>query len=324
MITLDERFALVDSIVGGFGGMFADSVGGRIAWLVDANKRPQAIAALRQTFVRDAQKFDALVVRTGRYGYRQLIAWRDQIGTLGIDPARITMIDIDESLNKLFIGTIDTRAASDVRQALLARGVPQDAFDVEQAPLPIPRSTGPTLSDTVNPIMGGIMAVGCTISFNVEYSYAMYFATNSHCSPNYGVVDSTLAYQPQAGYNPDPFNPLSLSYKYIGYEAVDPTPRTAAVLGPICTYSRCRFSDVALYRYVNSSRSQALGKIAQTTYLNGDPYPGSTTLTGTPFQISGELVNNDLYMYMIVHKMGRRTGWTYGPITRTGQVQNRV
>ncbi len=76
----------------------------------------------------------------------------------------------------------------------------------------------------------------------------------------------------------------------------------------------CRQSDAAYIRYDEtiSNNDIQFGRIARTN--SRSPTSGSTTINGT-FLMTGETSSH--LGGQELNKIGQRTGWTYGPITRT-------
>ena len=325
MNTIDDQFARIDSVVPGFGGLFFDTTDRLTVWLADTTKGAQVADAIRAALPSARSHLDrGFAIRKGKYGYGQLLTWYRSLGQAGLGPEVITLTDIQEDKNRIFLGVINSTAIQATRLALESVGVPSDAFAVGVVPRPHPAiGTGPTLMDTVNAIVGGVYIASpnlghCSLGFNVEYNGTMYYATASHCTPNQGVVDSTdVWYQPGFDYKAPP---LTSSYLSIGKEVIDKPLRSAAAIGSRCSmWSYCRMADVALHRYENSSRSQSYA-IARTTFFGSPPDTGSKTIsTSTPtFPISAEYGAYNLYVgTSYVHKMGAKTGWTWGQVFDT-------
>jgi hypothetical protein len=96
-----------------------------------------------------------------------------------------------------------------------------------------------------------------------------------------------------------------VSDEFIGHEIADPSffRGNNCPKGKKCRYSDANFSEGA------SGVNLALGMIAKTT----GPNNGSLTLNGS-FQITGEASAS---VRDTANKVGRTTGWTQGPVTRT-------
>ena len=73
---------------------------------------------------------------------------------------------------------------------------------------------------------------------------------------------------------------------------------------------RCRFSDAAL---VQSNGDQAVGYIARTT--SRGRYSGSLTISASNPHLSFTSQSGVAFPGTQVEKVGRTTGWTYGPVT---------
>jgi hypothetical protein len=172
-----------------------------------------------------------------------------------------------------------------------------------------------TLSSEHRPVPGGVQLYmthegrrlgTCTLGWNTVYNGAPAFVTNSHCTAQRGNRDNTLFYQPW------PFNHL-----YIGNEVLDPPNNIHRDIytGKYCPFfSQCRYSDAAVVAY-RSSSLPIRAAIARTMNYNGskninqsNPYfwINSTTLSQPPENAHFQL-----------DKVGFRTGWTWGEVTRT-------
>lgn len=128
------------------------------------------------------------------------------------------------------------------------------------------------------------------------------FLTASHCTVSYLQLDAGTTYTFQ--------NSLTSSDS-LAYEFDDPTYFTG---GACPSSARCRYSDVAFYRYLNGSNS-GLGTIARTTYSDSGA-PGSTTISGH-FTVVGDWPYS--FLYEQLQKVGATSGWTYGSTTATCQ-----
>jgi hypothetical protein len=151
----------------------------------------------------------------------------------------------------------------------------------------------------------GIPGFVCTLGFNVRSPAAPNvhgFVTNSHCTNEQGGVEGTPYYQHRQDV-PDTF---------IGIEAHDLEYST----GGMCPEGRrCRWSDAAGVRY-EPGVSNVLGQIYRTRFpgttedgsLEIDPdNPRWQIVDEVPFPMIGQ----------IIHKTGRTTGWTMGPVVAT-------
>ncbi|MDQ3995889.1 MAG: S1 family peptidase [Gemmatimonadota bacterium] len=258
-------------------------------------------------------------------------AWHEKAWPHVLSVSGAVFSDIDEGTNRLRFGGVDAAAVQRVAGVLGQLGIPSDASIVEQT-APIERMH--TLRDRVRPVHGGYQinfldAAGvrtvsflCTLGFNVVKNGVSSFITNSHCTNHQGGTETpTDYYQPLMDPDGDRLvNPEN----FIGVEVEDPhydAVSCAVEMGLPGTV--CRYSDAARAEYrVNGAFE--LGRIARTTQgyqdaprgpdgvripvLDVDPAKPSFTIKSEQQRsVLGEQAN----------KVGRTTGWTFGPVTQT-------
>jgi hypothetical protein len=224
-------------------------------------------------------------------------------------------VDIDEAANRVRVGLAPGNPESAVRQALKGSGVPREAVIISQS---TPIKNVKTLTQRFRPIPGGVetafplpsmpgFAGLCTIGFNARLvgQGGNYFVTASHCSDIQGGVEGTRYFQP--------FSDLIRGGSRVATEFRDPRYGNP---GGLCVYegARCRLSDALLARYTSSDLPQ-FGMIARTTFalqrigsleIDQD-HPRWRIALEFAFPFEGE----------IVHKTGRTSGWTFGPVILT-------
>jgi hypothetical protein len=314
----------VAQVVPGFGGYFLDN-GVPTVYLTDPSRRPEAEAALAG-FLSD-RGFTAadLRVRQASYDWSQLDAWHEQAWPRALSVSGAVYSDIDEGSNRLRFGGVDAAAVQGIVGALAGLGIPADAAVVEQT-APIERMI--TLRDRVRPVDGGYqinffatpaspVTLVCTMGFNVVKNGVNSFITNSHCTNHQGgTTPGTDYYQPTRGLVANPNN-------FIGIEVEDPEYEAINCVQDFQLPAVCRYSDAARAQYASGVPFQ-LGRIARTTTryqdtprnANGDRVPILEVDPVNPFftikkeqkrSVLGEEAN----------KVGRTTGWTFGPVTQT-------
>jgi hypothetical protein len=235
--------------------------------------------------------------------------WRDRL-LPAIAKGGLVSLDIDETVNLLAIGVESETVGNQVLSELDGLLIPRQAAKVfvdkgDEATL--------TLTQYHRPVQGGFLIgpSGCTLGFNARQDHPKFgalrvFLTASHCSEQMFRLDHGVAYQP--GYSPS--HPDYL----IGYEIKDPTNHNCDALH----YYNCRMSDASMYEY-EPSTTDDWGYLARTTgySLYG---PGSIEVDSPPyhfFAIMGKLDDASEQVGEYINKMGRRTGWTRGPVTQT-------
>ena len=146
--------------------------------------------------------------------------------------------------------------------------------------------------------------------------------TNSHCTnatEAVGGVSGAQFFQGNGSYN--------ISSRFLGVEIVDPAFNTTgftesggtASLGPPVgggSGRPWRYSDAAFVDYdlSQNSTNTLFGQIAKTEH-SGTNAPGSHNRINA-FHIESDAANYQHPVGTVVHRVGRTSGWTTGPITR--------
>lgn len=208
--------------------------------------------------------------------------------------------DHDERVGKLVFGVRNANAAAGVRRSLLARGLSAADFDVVQ--------TGEiaalaTLRDRFRPTQAGIQIhftqYVCTMGFNVDHAGGRSFITNSHCTAKQGGVQNTVYYQPVSSTSPE----------VIATEVDDP----AYTKGGSCPKGKmCRRSDSSRALY-DAGTASIRGDILKTTGANNN----SLTVAGVFSVTSQDNTTTNFPIGLVLNKVGRTTGWSQGPVSRT-------
>jgi hypothetical protein len=316
----------VAAVVPGFGGYFLDESGAPVVYLTDPAQRPAAEDALAGFLADRGFKESDLRVRQGRYDYLQLNAWHEQSWAQALAVTGAVFTDLDEGSNQLRFGAVDAAAVANVAAAVSAAGVPAAAFTVEVA---APIQQVHTLRDRARPVQGGYQinfldAAGvrtvsflCTMGFNVVKNGVNSFITNSHCTNHQGGTEiGTDYYQPLMDPDGDRFvNPEN----FIGIEVEDPhyDPVTCAT-DFLLPGTVCRYSDAARGEYA-ADQPFDLGRIARTTVGYQDLPATGAVLDVDPTNPSFRIISESKRSVLgeIANKVGRTTGWSFGPITQT-------
>lgn len=318
-VTHDDRLLQIAAKTPGFAGMFLDDRGvftirmTNADWIAKsarpAEERAKIVASILsvmgEDFITQAQASrpespsKEVVLLQSEFSFEQLHGWMKNLDFVRADPGVVT-IDVNETFNRVVIGALPEameKIAPIVRQA----GVPQAAVVIEADE---PVTQGASVRDRFRPVPAGVQIESdlgltansyCTLGFNVIRNFRRGFVTNSHCTKIQGVNNDTDFHQPT-----DPFYTES---NKIGDESVDPPFFRGA---PCSTNWKCRFSDSAFVAY---SASSEFGAIART--MDG---LGSIAVdpANPRFRIVSE--TTALVEGMIVSKIGRTTGWTFGRI----------
>jgi hypothetical protein len=207
--------------------------------------------------------------------------------------------DNDEAAGKLVFGIENEHARAGVERALQAVGVARDDYAIEVT-VPIRELT--TLQDRFRPTQAGTQIhfgnYVCSIGFNATDGSEASMYTASHCTNTQGGVEGTTYAQPLR----------SVDATVIATEVEDPT----YFKGANCPKGKiCRYSDASRARYENGVSGSHV--IAKTTGENN----GSLTVSGSFAVTSQDDATTNFDIGETLNKVGRTTGWSSGPVTRT-------
>ena len=207
--------------------------------------------------------------------------------------------DHDERANKLVFGVENANAVPGIQRALAALGVRSDEYTVEVTE-PIRQLA--TLRDAFRPTQAGVQIhfgqYVCTMGFNVDHAGGRSFITNSHCTNRQGGTEGTTYAQPSRTIDPT----------VIATEADDP----AYFSGGVCPKSKkCRYSDASRAAY--GSTASIRGDILKTTGANNS----SLTVAGVFTVTSQDNTTSNFPIGTVLNKVGRTSGWSQGPVSRT-------
>ncbi|MBA4158763.1 MAG: hypothetical protein H0X65_14985 [Gemmatimonadetes bacterium] len=307
--TLDEQFAQLAREVPGFGGLFYDEAG--TLNVVMAGTQVMSTAQVATVLSGrlaalgiDAAAAQQAVVREGQYDFLQLSAMRSRADAV-FGLRGVVFTDVDEAANRVHIGVENNAVAASVKHALGMLDIPPEAVIISITEPEVPMQT---LRDRLRPIAGGLQIWAlvtptsgfiCTVGFNVRSPAAPNvhgFVTNSHCTIEQGVVSGTVYSQ----------KPFALPVEPIGVEVHDAPFFT----DPCFEDAICRWSDAAGVRY-EPGVENIFGRIYRTTEfgsLTVDPaMPMFNIVAERPRALMGD----------ILHKVGRSTGWSQGPVFAT-------
>lgn len=302
--TRDEELLAIARAAPGFAG-FATADGGRI--VVSATKQADRELVLRTAVAfltprlgtqleREALAF--ATVREVDFDFVQLYDAYQALRVVGSDPG-FTSSDIDEMRNRIVIGGRDSAAVSRIQSVAAKVSISPELFSVEIRP---PAYVSLTNQDQIRPIpagtqimtpSGGICTMGPvlhTSTANGVDSSETFFATNAHCTDQFGYVDSAQFGQ-------------SLATSLVGVEVYDP-PLFDNSSNSQCDSGRlCRYSDAALVR-VNAGILRQFGQIARTRSSSDLTLKSNYVIQGeTPYYFVG---------LAMLYKTGRTTGTSFG------------
>jgi hypothetical protein len=294
--SVDDELVRMGREIPGFGGLYYDGQGRPNVYLLNPDGAGRA--ALKSLG-------DEILVHRGDYEFKRLLDWRLTLRPVLALPG-VVFLDVDETKNRVVIGLEPSFQGKSLNcdrleQQILAAGVPRQAVLLRETARIEPLAG---LRDKLRPVPGGVQMVFssflCTLGFNAFRGQDFGFVVASHCTDVLGEVEGTLFSQSLPG-----------SGTGIGVEIADPGFSTDP---PCPSGKRCRFSDSAFAKYDNSHLG-GLGKIARP--LSRGSALGSITLkpSSARFTIKGRA--GSPLVGAVVHKVGRTTGWTFGPVIGT-------
>jgi len=303
--THDDVLEDIAKAVPGFGGLFQDSTGQVVAYLLDpatqsSDAEPvirDGLQAARQWGISDLNRLAnaSISFKKGRYTFLSLMAWKRTLYATAI-PAGTVLAGIDKRTNQVYAAVVNEPTRTAWRSLARLAGLPDDALRVELMD-PVGPSIG--LRDAVRPTAGGVqimeynngLPVGiCSMTGNVVVAWDpnnRYFVTASHCSKKMWDLD------PGSNEWHQPAFPNLIA---VG-EAKDPLPFS----GTGCPSGKlCRYSDATLVQYSETSAWQ-LGRLAITPNLNPLSITSFQQYTAPPWFFWGQASR---------FKTGRTTGTT--------------
>lgn len=232
--------------------------------------------------------------------------------------AEVVSTDIDEVRNRLAVGIKSESRRARAAAQLRSVGIPKEAVIIEVAPSV--QLASHSLAGRVRSVVGGVRTFFgpgaldyCTLGFNGTYNGVAIFATNGHCTTNmaaaWGVAgDGGSFYQIDWNYQPD----------FLGNETYEETWKDQSIYPSCPTGRRCKYTDIAMGRY-RTDGGIAWGQFWLARPTTRVQFPGAEgNLTIDDGQL---LLVTDEYLAPVINqevdKIGSRTGWTFGPVTRT-------
>jgi hypothetical protein len=212
--------------------------------------------------------------------------------------------DHDERANKLVFGVENANAIGGIHRALAALGVPSGDYGVVVTEPIRQLQQTVTLQSRFRPTQAGSQIhfgqYVCTMGFNVDHATGgRSFITNSHCTNRQGGTEGTTYAQPTRTVDPT----------VIATEVDDPV----YFRGGACPKGKlCRYSDASRAAYSTAVESNR-GDILKTTGANNN----SLTVGGVFTVTSQDITTSNFGIGTVLNKVGRTTGWSQGPVSRT-------
>ncbi len=130
METQDDLLVRVGKQAPGFGGMYVDSEGRLVLYLLDTAQLPAARAAIEAVFGPDRVPAAGVRAVKGQYTVSQLAAWSRRAAAV-LELTGVTFVDLDEARNRVAIGVDDHLRVKTVAKALSSMKVPRAAVVID-------------------------------------------------------------------------------------------------------------------------------------------------------------------------------------------------
>lgn len=200
--------------------VYEETGGLKLKILIQNNDHPsQALEQLR-SIVNEKAGGNKLNFNTSdisienvKYNFRQLQAFRDILFGPILNTEGVSLINLDDSRNRIVIGVKDEGYRSNVESVLSKFPVPKEAVVIEifnfsqlqsgnNNDTPIKNLMAPpTVQDYVRPLTGGLiihdwadMASSCTLGLIAKWGGTDVFITNSHCTRNLNGLDPKTSF----------------------------------------------------------------------------------------------------------------------------------
>jgi hypothetical protein len=247
------------------------------------------------------------------YSLATLQAWFEDASPAVLSKDGGVYADVNEVTTCLDFGVLDAATQAAAADTLSDLGIPSNAYTIEITPAITEMRT---LRERTRPTVGGIQiefgpnaatAAGiCTLGYNVAQGTRREFITNDHCTDVRGAVTGSVYYQPNRG----------VAGASVGVEIVDPPFFTRGLfVNRRCPANRrCRYSDAARIQY-NAATASTVGRVARPDGVNN----GSLTVdpANPEFSMVATAAGTNFTIGTTLNKVGRTTGWSQGPVTRT-------
>jgi hypothetical protein len=130
METQDDLLVQVETQAPGFGGMYIDSEGRLVLYLLDTAQLPAARSAIEAVFGPDRVPPAGVRAVKGQYTVSQLAAWTRRAAAV-LELTGVTLVDLDEARNRVAIGVDDPSRVRTVAKALLSMKIPRAAVVID-------------------------------------------------------------------------------------------------------------------------------------------------------------------------------------------------
>ncbi len=248
-----------------YGGSYLDTLTGNLTlYLKDLTEGPAAERALPVPFsealarARARHPHAGIVFKQGTYTFIEMAGWRDALNDFFFENRSVQRWGIDHAHNRILVGVLSGADSLAIVAKALELGVPEGALRFERTGRFQPLES---LVDSIRPIKGGIVLEfeksptdpiqQCTLGFLALWGGEHAFVTASHCSSQWGLLDSTKQFQPH-------WHALPQNGSSMGFEVADSST--------ICHFQRCTDADAAVYKATLGPGDWYFRRIARTVW----------------------------------------------------------
>lgn len=322
----EAGFFALDQLVPGAGGYFYDDDGNLVVYVKDKTKvkEDKLKQLLNPVLDMDKAKVNkqtgVVVVKTAKFSFPELAAWRDAMTGLMGRGLGVVLVDADEGRNLVRVGVSGEAGRAAVEQKAKDLKMPKEALEVSDIQIEVTLDAG-SLADvgsSVDPVLDTALVGGrtiywdtnrsgvkddgdlsCTLSFVAYHSGNAALVTNSHCSHEKFGKDNTK-YWMQID---RPFT--STQFPFVGSETFDKGYNWCWEIPS----ARCRHSDANIIYLPSDRPSLEYGYIAQIEPGTGfrNPQAPSMKIVARTSSREGQ----------IVFMTGKVSGTVSGPIQKT-------
>jgi hypothetical protein len=320
-VTIDDALRQIGDMVPGFGGLYVNEADELVIRLRDSSVLAVGREAVLRVLGRIPGRRGAPVrAQPATFTFAELQEWMRRI-LRSVSPAGVLVADIDERDNRLFIGVEDLGVASRVEAEVERLGIPAGAVGIHTVTPHQKLSANDSLTSVSTPVVGGVMVQvvnfpqggakpHCTAGFNawlLPDTVQLYLVINDHCTWQMGGVTGDTLWQ--SNWAGPGSRPIAIEVASAQYRTLPDS---------VCFgYAQCRYSDAALFRYINSSDG-LLGSIARPLDFSHGSVPFTLVRDTADFLITGDLPRNRLTVQgEWMSKIGVTTGWSVGKVDAT-------
>lgn len=243
-------------------------------------------------------------IRLAEFSFTQLYNWWKSLPQVFSIPG-VVSIDLDERQNRLAVGVTNVGARIAVATELLSLGIPVTAVIIKDDE---PTQMMASLRDRIRSIWGGLHLESpgttfCTIGFNATRNGTPVFATNGHCTSDWGPGNESTAFWQ---------NRRNIAANSIGNEILEARIFDSSEDSRCPSGWSCKYSDMALGSYSTSEMSVGYLNRPNLRRQYDDTLPTAAVINDSNPVLT--IADEEIFTFVgeTVEKIGRTTGWTFG------------